>query len=176
MSTKAVLIIAGTIIVVWLLVGLMPIFIYCDPTQRGTFGDMFGAVNALFSGMALAGVVYAILLQREELRLQRQELELTRTELHKTAKAQASSAATLGQQYKLAERNTKIQALTALLQSCNQRISHEQESMSQKPDMLRMIGGGSLGKLYKQSKELEKQLHELLETPNESKAGTESLS
>jgi hypothetical protein len=42
---------------------------------------MFGAINALYSGLAFAGVIYAILLQRKELRLQRKELELTRNEL-----------------------------------------------------------------------------------------------
>lgn len=49
--------------------------------NRGTFGDMFGSVNALFSGLAFGGVIYAILLQRKELKLQRKELELTRGEL-----------------------------------------------------------------------------------------------
>ncbi len=42
---------------------------------------MFGAVNALFSGLAFLGVIVAILMQREELRLQRTDLELQRTEL-----------------------------------------------------------------------------------------------
>src|SRR5688572_19500767 len=59
---------------------------------RGTFGDMFGAVNSLFSGLALAGVIYAIILQRQELALQRQELELTRDELQRAATAQEVSA------------------------------------------------------------------------------------
>lgn len=56
-------------------------FFLADNNQRGTFGDMFGAVNALFSGLAFGGVIYAILLQRLELKLQRKELELTRGEL-----------------------------------------------------------------------------------------------
>ena len=49
--------------------------------KRGQFGDSFGVVNALFSGLALAGVIYAIILQREELQLQREELEKTREEI-----------------------------------------------------------------------------------------------
>lgn len=49
--------------------------------QRGTFGDMFGAINALFSGLAFASLVYTILLQRTELQLQRNELKYTREEL-----------------------------------------------------------------------------------------------
>jgi hypothetical protein len=34
---------------------------------RGQFGDKFGAVNALFSGMAFAGIIFTILLQRSDL-------------------------------------------------------------------------------------------------------------
>lgn len=49
-------------------------------TKRGTFGDMFGSVNALFSGLALAGIILTILLQRKELKLQREELRDTRAE------------------------------------------------------------------------------------------------
>jgi hypothetical protein len=52
-----------------------------EPEQRGQFGDMFGAVNSLFSGLAFACLVYAIVLQRKELALQREELRLTRQEL-----------------------------------------------------------------------------------------------
>jgi len=48
--------------------------------QRGTFGDMFGSVNALFSGLALAGIIFTILLQKKELGLQRIELKETRNE------------------------------------------------------------------------------------------------
>jgi len=49
--------------------------------ERGSFGDMFGAANALFAGLAFAGLIYTLLLQRKELGLQRKELELTRQEL-----------------------------------------------------------------------------------------------
>ena len=48
----------------------------------GTIGDSFGAVNALFSGFAFAGVIVAILLQKNELELQRQELKSTREVLN----------------------------------------------------------------------------------------------
>lgn len=47
-------------------------------TIRGTFGDMFGAVNALFSGLAFGGIILTIYMQRDELALQRKELEETR--------------------------------------------------------------------------------------------------
>ena len=79
-----------------------------DP-ERGTFGDMFGAINALYSGLAFAGVVYAIVLQRQELELQRQELALTREELAGTRSAQESQATTLATTAELSVLNTLVQ-------------------------------------------------------------------
>ena len=55
---------------------------------RAFFGDSFGAINALFSGLAFGGIIYTILLQHEELGLQREELQQTREELKRTADAQ----------------------------------------------------------------------------------------
>ncbi|MBI4081637.1 MAG: putative phage abortive infection protein [Candidatus Lambdaproteobacteria bacterium] len=49
--------------------------------RAANFGDMFGAVNALFSGFAFAALFFALLLQREDLELQREELRATRQEL-----------------------------------------------------------------------------------------------
>lgn len=48
--------------------------------DSGTFGDTFGALNALFSGLAFAGVIVTILIQRSELQLQRTEMQETRKE------------------------------------------------------------------------------------------------
>lgn len=59
--------------------------------QRGTLGDMFGTINALFSGLAFAGIILTILLQRRELKYQREELKETREEFiiqNKTLKNQ----------------------------------------------------------------------------------------
>lgn len=47
-----------------------------DSNKRGTFGDMFGGVNALFTGLAFAGVMYTILLQKKELRETREEFKI----------------------------------------------------------------------------------------------------
>ncbi len=52
--------------------------------NKGEFGDTFGALNALFAGLAFAGVIYAILLQQKELALQRKELALQRKALEAT--------------------------------------------------------------------------------------------
>lgn len=47
----------------------------------GTFGDTYGAVNALFSGATVLGLIYTILMQKTELSYQRKELKLQRKEL-----------------------------------------------------------------------------------------------
>jgi hypothetical protein len=73
---------------------------------RGTFGDMFGALNAVFAGLAFMALVFALLMQQEELSLQRKQLELTRQELQKSAEAQQLVA--------------KLQAISALLMSYEQ--------------------------------------------------------
>lgn len=62
------------------------IFFIPDGNIRGTFGDQFGAVNALFSGLAFAGLIYTIILQRRDLELQRNDLKLQREELVLTRK------------------------------------------------------------------------------------------
>ena len=67
------------------LANLCLIFFF-DKEQRGTFGDQFGAVNALFSGLAFAGLIYTIILQRHDLKLQRRDLRLQREELALTRK------------------------------------------------------------------------------------------
>ncbi|MBI3125261.1 MAG: putative phage abortive infection protein [Ignavibacteriales bacterium] len=51
-----------------------------DWDTRNSFGGMFGAINALFSGLAMAGIIYTIYLQKKELSLQRKELQQTREE------------------------------------------------------------------------------------------------
>ena len=67
----------GVILVLW---GLTFLLFLIEDENRGAFGDMFGAINALFSGLALGGIVYSIILQQNELSLQRKELSDTREE------------------------------------------------------------------------------------------------
>jgi uncharacterized membrane protein len=47
-------------------------------SSAGTFGDSFGILTSIFSGVAFAGLIWTILLQRAELRLQRKELTESR--------------------------------------------------------------------------------------------------
>lgn len=73
-------------VLVLFLTNLCLIFLPFDENERGTFGDQFGAVNALFSGLAFAGLIYTIILQRHDLKLQRRDLRLQREELALTRK------------------------------------------------------------------------------------------
>lgn len=84
--------------IVWSVIGVIAVWAFTfllyfinDSEERGQFGDMFGAVNALFSGLAFAGLIITLILQREELSLQRDELKQTRKEFkeqNKTMKRQ----------------------------------------------------------------------------------------
>lgn len=86
--------------------------------RRGQWGDMFGAVNALFSGLAFAGLIWAIRLQSQELGLQRKELALqrsemaaSRTELAKQVAAQEALFRAFAAQVAVAAANAEIQAI-----------------------------------------------------------------
>jgi hypothetical protein len=69
------------VVVLYLINVFIPLFFFECWSDRGTFGDQFGAVNALFSGLAFAGLIITILLQRRDLHLQRKDLRMQREEL-----------------------------------------------------------------------------------------------
>lgn len=73
---------------------LTPDFNVKSIEKLGVFGDSFGVLTSFFSGLAFAGMIVTILLQRDELRLQREELK-------RNSEAQETQA--------------KLAALTALL-------------------------------------------------------------
>lgn len=49
--------------------------------KSGVFGDSFGLLTSLFSGLAFAGLIITIVMQRDELAMQREELKLQRKSL-----------------------------------------------------------------------------------------------
>lgn len=54
--------------------------------QRGQFGDLFGVVNALFSGLAFAGLIITIRQQHLDLEYQSQSIAQTKQELENQTK------------------------------------------------------------------------------------------
>jgi len=89
------------IIIIWLCTLIGGYASFDNWAERGQFGDLFGSINALFSGLALAGIIYTIYLQKQELSLQRTELTLQR-------KATEASQAELANQVKVQKDALKV--------------------------------------------------------------------
>jgi len=83
--------------------------IYSKPIGAGEFGDQFGSLNALFSGLAFLGLTTAIFLQRKEIGLQREDLALQRKEIKDQTKV-----------FKLQQEEMKVQ---------NESLKIQQESI-----------------------------------------------
>lgn len=84
--------------------------------KAGTFGDSFGILTCLFSGLSSVGMIVAIFMQHEELGLQREELQKNREEFEKTAKAQ--------------ENNVKLSALMAIWHEDKNKIELSNKSIA----------------------------------------------
>ena len=117
------------VLLIWVVYALTLLHSEYKLAECGQFGDMFGAVNALFSGLALAGVIVAILLQKDELALQRKELKDTREEMKRSTKAQDESQKALNKQVDLQILSTRISALSACLDSYNVLIDEHQKML-----------------------------------------------
>tara|TARA_R110002073_G_scaffold177188_12_gene335175 strand:- start:8884 stop:9735 length:852 start_codon:yes stop_codon:yes gene_type:complete len=61
------------------LLGLIPLFIFGAVKTANEFGDSFGFINAVVSGLAFSGVLLTLHLQRREMREQREELRRSAT-------------------------------------------------------------------------------------------------
>jgi len=90
---------------------------YSDLTEAGTFGDSFGAINSLFSGIALALAIYSMILQQrqnanfEEKTLAAMEQQAETIELIKTSLVQQANGA-------------RVTALMYLIESEENRIEN----------------------------------------------------
>lgn len=77
-----------TVLVLWIASWLLIDYVIFPTSEdntslfgnRGAFGDKFGFINSLFSGLALTGIIISIYFQQKELSLQRNELIETREE------------------------------------------------------------------------------------------------
>jgi hypothetical protein len=86
-------------------------------SKSGVFGDSFGALTSLFSGLAFSGMIVTILLQRDELELQRKEIALNREQFERSASAQERSARLSALSTLLAEYKDQLDRNDALLGS-----------------------------------------------------------
>jgi hypothetical protein len=95
---------------------------------RGTFGDMFGGVNALFSGLAFCGIIITILLQSSELRLQREEIKENRKELVRTTDIQRKQSISLDRQAENLKISARLSALNTLVNYYTEKGKAEREN------------------------------------------------
>ena len=105
-----------TIFILWVVSGFVIYNWLPGDGKHGTFGDMFGAINALFSGLAFLGVIVAILLQKEELEEQRKEIRQAREAHQATAKSLEKQAATQ-------QLHTRLEALNHVIDALESKIT-----------------------------------------------------
>jgi len=102
--------VAVVVVALWLGYWQWIISYFEDWSHRGQFGDMFGGLNALFSGLAFAGVICTILLQGKELKLQMEEIKEQRIATQDSARALAMQVEAMGVASKLNVITAQIQA------------------------------------------------------------------
>ncbi len=97
-SWRWLLLLVGIVIVLRIVSWILTVVLIPKCENRGLFGDMFGSINSLFSGLAFACFIFAILLQRKELELQRQELKESRVQFKRQADLLEGQAETISTQ------------------------------------------------------------------------------
>ena len=93
-----------------------------DFNKSGVFGDSFGLLTSLFSGLAFAGIIITILLQREELKHQREELRLQREEIAQNRKELARTASAQEKSEEWFSRQARMMSLSALSDFINLKM------------------------------------------------------
>ncbi len=107
---KLGLIVSKVVVAIWLIYWIAAILLEKDSSTRAEFGDMFGAINALFTGLAFAGLIVTIIMQSKELKFQGEQLKIQGDELRNQ-----------NQQLELQAKELKVQS-DALISSTNEFI------------------------------------------------------
>lgn len=134
-----------SVIAIWCLYWVLIEVKYDKYEVPGQFGDMFGAINSLFTGLAFAGVIITIFLQSQELGLQRDELKLTRNELELTRNEFAKQNKTL--KYQRFE-NTFFHLIDQYRSLGKERFSGKITSSFHSPEFIKLASFGHLQQYY----------------------------
>ncbi len=113
-------------------------------SKSGVFGDRFGALTSLFSGLAFAGMIVTILLQRDELELQRGEISQNRVQFKRSAAAQ--------------ERSARLSALSTLLGEYKDQLERNEATLKKGV----FHGSGPLERIQAENQELFKSKAEII--------------
>ncbi|MFY7927491.1 MAG: hypothetical protein ACOVS5_01355 [Oligoflexus sp.] len=119
------------VLLIWLLVPVLGSMAFPDWEMRGQFGDTFGSINALFSGLAFAGLFWALRIQQKQLDIQREELKLQREELQEQRKEMVASRKELAKQVHAQHamfRATAAQVTVAAVQARIEALKLDAES------------------------------------------------
>lgn len=148
LKQSAVIVVAGVFLTIVAYAALILYFTWpiseFSIAKSGTFGDSFGVVTSLFSGLAFAGIILTILLQRQELtesreifRIQRFEgsfyrlLELYRKNLEEIRITDAQSGTTYNAidalKFVCKQLNETMQKYSSFLEDEDRRVIYESQ-------------------------------------------------
>lgn len=122
----------------------------------GALGDSYGGLNALFSALAFAGLIYTVLLQRKELSLQRLEVSETRKELKKGAEAQEKTATYQEKLTNLEAYSILLRTYTDSIKSIDEQIIKLKENFAEHPDYQQFTPSGPIPDYSKIKEALDK--------------------
>jgi hypothetical protein len=98
------------IVTLWLAFAILPPVLGIDSALSGQFGDTLGAANSLFSGLALIGMAYAVVLQR-------QVLDHAKAEAKENEKDRIESARLMARQADALLATGKLNAARSIMES-----------------------------------------------------------
>ncbi|MDY6371733.1 MAG: putative phage abortive infection protein [Bacteroidales bacterium] len=121
LKTKAIFWVAVCIVIIVCVAYFLFFYfvVHVNMEKRGQFGDMFGFIGALFSGLAFAGLIVTMLQQREDLQNQKDEIKLQRQDLEaqtEALKLQKEEIAQTNKELELQRKEMVEQNKTIILQ------------------------------------------------------------
>lgn len=90
-------------------------------SDKGSFGDSFGAVTSLFTGLAFAGLLFTIMLQQREIKLQREDFLTQLDEMRLARQESARLAAIQEKQLALGMAELKMKPLEVKIAHINMK-------------------------------------------------------
>jgi hypothetical protein len=110
------------VVALWLATLCVLVLVLPDWGSRGQFGDLFGSVNALFSGLAFAALYSSIRVQQSQLETQQNELALQREELKLQREEMAASRGELANQVRVQQAQFEASVAQILVAQAQARI------------------------------------------------------
>lgn len=119
LSYKGLLLLLSAVVVIWALYAALILLLVSGMDNRGMSGDMFGGITALFSGLAFAGLIFTLFVQKKELQFQREELSHLVEEQRQTKEHLKDQATHLKSQSDFIERQIFESSFFQMLTSFN---------------------------------------------------------